>query len=154
MWVFFKLIEVHFLVSKLYIMFTSVQMSTFWAGLMLILYHPCCIVILLQHWRVIHPLSVEWISERDPWVFGKIIRYLFEMTWKWNCKNFSFSNISLKGSHVFSDQYVNAKWRCNYCKNFKTELRLNIKWFMQLQSTTRIYASVIQPKHKDMPSNI
>ena len=65
-------------------------MSTFWAGLMLIFCHPCCIVILLRRWRVIHPLSVAWITERDPWVFGKIIWDLFEMTWKWNYKNFSF----------------------------------------------------------------
>jgi len=32
------------------------------------------------------------------------------MTWKWNCKHFSFFNISLKGSQESSDEYVNAKW--------------------------------------------
>jgi len=127
-------------------MFTSVQMSPFWAGLMLIFYHPCCIVILLQHWRVIHLLSVAWITERDPWVFGKIIWDLFEMTWKWNCKNFSFFNISLKRSQVFNMWSIcqcKVKWdqnRWNYCKNFKTALRLkHIKWFVQFQSITRMY---------------
>jgi hypothetical protein len=126
-------------------MFTSVQMSPFWAELMLIFYHPCCIVILLQHWWVIHPLGVAWITERDPWVFGRIIWDLFEMTWKWNCK-YTHIYISPSKDHKCSicDQYVNAKWSETKtgettAKIPKTALRLkHIKWFVQFQSITRM----------------